>query len=311
MTDTLAVIQTYSARLSRKVAEADDPDIARLLSAMREKLGGQIAAVLLYGSYLRGTRDTLLDFFVIVDSYTAALDSRASAVAGWLLPPNVYYLVVGKGEDRVRAKYAVVTFSQLQRQAIFGLHPYFWARLAQPCSFVFLRDRESLRRLLQVCEHSVRMFVRRVAPMVQGPSTAEQFWSRGFSLTYEAELRAESAGRASTLFEHHAGYYALLLRHVADGQHLVCEVDDRYRTVNTERSWATLGWALVTALGKLLSLARLMKGAVTFQDPVNYILWKIERHSGISVQATERQRRYPLIFAWPLIWRLYRQGAFR
>jgi len=29
------------------------------------------------------------------------------------------------------------------------------------------------------------------------------------------------------------------------------------------------------------------------------------------VEASARQRRYPLIFAWPLAWRLYRLGAFR
>ena len=42
-----------------------------------------------------------------------------------------------------------------------------------------------------------------------------------------------------------------------------------------------------------------------------YILWKIERHSGVRVEVTPRQRRHPFIFALPLFWRLYRQGAFR
>jgi hypothetical protein len=102
----------------------------------------------------------------------------------------------------------------------------------------------------------------------------------------------------------------LLLKRMADGQHLVAEADRRYRAVGVRRA-AAIEWALVIAAGKVLSLARLMKGAFTFQDPVDYILWKIERHSGIKAQATARQRRYPLIFAWPLVWRLYRQGAFR
>jgi hypothetical protein len=56
---------------------------------------------------------------------------------------------------------------------------------------------------------------------------------------------------------------------------------------------------------------RLVKAAGTFDDPLDYLLWKIERHSGIYIAPSERQRRYPLIFAWGLLWRLYRRGAFR
>ncbi len=311
MTDVLAVIETYAGRLSRQHAPADDPEVARLVSVLHERLGEQIVGILLYGSYLRGARDSLLDFYVVVDSYAGSLDSRLGALAGRLLPPNVYYLAVGEGDDRVRAKYALVTLAQLQRQAVSGMHPYFWARLTQPCSILFVRNRELKRRLLRVFEQSVRTFVRRVAPMLEGSSTAEQFWSTGFSLTYRAELRAESAKRVATLFEHHAAYYCVVLKRLADGQHLVAQGDGRYRAVSTSRAPAAIGWALVIALGKILSLARLMKGAITFEDPVDYILWKIERHSGIKTEATMRQRRYPLVFAWPLIWRLYRQGAFR
>ena len=64
-------------------------------------------------------------------------------------------------------------------------------------------------------------------------------------------------------------------------------------------------------MGKLLSFSRLFKSAFTFDDPVDYLLWKIERHSGVRETATPLQHRYPLIFAWPLVWRLYRKGAFR
>ena len=71
------------------------------------------------------------------------------------------------------------------------------------------------------------------------------------------------------------------------------------------------GWSRRKLAGKLLSVLRLCKSAFTFDDPVDYALWKVKRHSGVEVTATERQRRYPLIFAWPLVWRLYRQGALK
>ena len=70
-------------------------------------------------------------------------------------------------------------------------------------------------------------------------------------------------------------------------------------------------WVLRKIAGKSLSGLRLIKSVFTFDDPVDYALWKVARHSGVSVTATERQKRYPLIFAWPLVWHLYRQGALK
>jgi hypothetical protein len=58
-------------------------------------------------------------------------------------------------------------------------------------------------------------------------------------------------------------------------------------------------------------LLRLAKGAFTFVGGVDYLLWKIERHSGVKTTVTAWQRRHPLLAAPGLAWRLYRRGAFR
>jgi len=63
--------------------------------------------------------------------------------------------------------------------------------------------------------------------------------------------------------------------------------------------------------GKALSLLRLAKAVFTFRGGVDYILWKLERHSGVKIEASERVRRHPLIYGWGLAWRLYRQGILR
>jgi hypothetical protein len=64
-------------------------------------------------------------------------------------------------------------------------------------------------------------------------------------------------------------------------------------------------------LGKILSALRLAKAVFTFDGGVEYILWKIERHSGVRAHTTPWQRRHPLLAAPGLAWRLYRRGAFR
>ena len=64
-------------------------------------------------------------------------------------------------------------------------------------------------------------------------------------------------------------------------------------------------------IGKLFNIARLIKAAFTFEGGLDYILWKIARHSGVTIAVTDWQRRHPLLAAPGLAWRLYRRGAFR
>jgi hypothetical protein len=54
-----------------------------------------------------------------------------------------------------------------------------------------------------------------------------------------------------------------------------------------------------------------MKGAFTFKDGAGYLLWKIERHSGVRHDLTPWQRRHPILASSVLFWQLYRKGAFR
>ena len=61
----------------------------------------------------------------------------------------------------------------------------------------------------------------------------------------------------------------------------------------------------------MLSVLRLVKAVTTFEGGVDYILWKIERHSGVSVEVEPHLRRRPLLAMVVLSWRLYRKGGFK
>ena len=47
-----------------------------------------------------------------------------------------------------------------------------------------------------------------------------------------------------------------------------------------------MAWRFRRLVGKVLSILRLAKGVFTFDGGVDYILWKIERHSGVKATAT-------------------------
>ena len=63
--------------------------------------------------------------------------------------------------------------------------------------------------------------------------------------------------------------------------------------------------------GKLLSILRLTKALFTFEGGLDYIAWKLERHSGQPIEIPPRVRRWPLVFVWGFMWKLYRRGVFR
>jgi hypothetical protein len=73
-----------------------------------------------------------------------------------------------------------------------------------------------------------------------------------------------------------------------------------------------LGWAVRRRLGKPLAAARLIKGMATFgADWLDYALWKLERHTGVRIEPTRWQRRYPLVACWPVFARLLAQRLLR
>jgi hypothetical protein len=63
--------------------------------------------------------------------------------------------------------------------------------------------------------------------------------------------------------------------------------------------------------GKVWFLLRMFRNALTFDGGVDYVLWKIQRHSGVAVDPTWREQRHPLVALGAQAWRLYRAGAFR
>jgi hypothetical protein len=303
-----------------KLGHRNDPDVARLVEEIIQRHGDTVAAVLLYGSYLRGKRDTLLDFYVLLTDLQHTLPPLHALGNRWL-PPNVYYLSLpeaalteGGRRPALRAKYATMTLGQFQR-GMDDFHSYFWSRFTQPTGLAWSRDEAAAQRVTDAICAAVHTFVTRVAPQMASPFTSAMLWQQGLALTYRSELRAENPAGVATMYEQGAAHFDGVLDAYAGSPHAVVarQPEGRFvlRSAQTPGWRGRCGWLARRIQGKLLSVARLCKAAVTFDDPLDYLLWKIERHSGIYIEPSARQRRHPLVFAWPLLWRLYRRGAFR
>ncbi|HCU88652.1 MAG TPA: hypothetical protein DGR97_01825, partial [Gammaproteobacteria bacterium] len=140
----------------------------------------------------------------------------------------------------------------------------------------------------------------------------------GLSESYRTELRPETPEVSVNLTKSSAGRYRTLTaialaerENIKTIASINCAEEFIAEIPEGQRWLARQAWRLRRPHGKLINLLRIIKAAFTFDGGVDYVLWKIERHSGIKVEATPLLRRHPLLACWPIVWRLYRAGAFR
>ncbi len=281
------------------------PDgLDRLVAEINRRHPHGVIAVLMYGSCRRklDAAEGLVDLLVVVDAYPRFYPRRLLALLNHLLPPNVFYLET-EGPARLRCKYAVISLDQFERRVRSRADHYFWARFCQPMRALSGRP-EVLARLAAARAEAARSFARRIAPLAETGLAATDFWIRGLAMSYRCELRPEPPDNARRLIHHDPDYWQALTTLLADEGSLKPE--------QAPSPWALrLGWRLRRVGGKLTNLARLFKATATFTDGIDYIVWKVERHSGVRIEPTDRMRRHPRLAAWGLAWRMWRQGGFR
>lgn len=297
------------------------PGVQALADELLNRYGDAAQAVLFYGSCLRTGDDSdgIVDLYLLVDSYRTAYRSRRQAFTNKLLPPNVFYLELSVQDRVVRTKYAVLTLKAFQRgTSLQWFHSYLWGRFAQPIGLVYARDSKVASQVRTALADAVITFITRVLPQIPERFTARDLWRQGLLLSYRAELRSERPQNLVHLFDHAADHYEQLTRVAmasipfavevedrSDGFHYQASIPARVRTRNR------LAWDVRNVQGKALSLLRLSKAFFTFEGGLDYIQWKIERHSGVKVTWTPRLKKHPLLAVVVLGWRLYRRGGFR
>lgn len=289
-------------------AIATDPAVSALLEVVHTRFRSNVAAVLVYGSYLRGARDTLIDLYVLLDRYHPTIP-RWEAFLGAALSPNVYHLKTSSHDTNqlqkakarspvpVRAKCSLMRVDQLERAVKNTWVPYFWARFSQPFVIAYTANNDIRHRVEEMRKTAMRTFLSEI-PL---QTTAKATFIKGFELTYKCEVRPERKNIAENIYQSNASYF--------EAAFAVVEKDTN-REFNESTSDSN-SWRFRRTLSKCVGVLRAIKAGATFDDPLDYVAWKAARHSGINIEPTPRQRRHPLLFGWPFLWRLYRLGAFR
>lgn len=303
-----SLTQLLAAELDREVPAGAQA----LADALAARGGAATVAILYYGSALRaGALEGILDFYVLVDQVSAWPGSALAHLANHLLPPNVGYLEMPHDGQTLRAKYAVMTPAQFSaRVGERTRDTTIWARFSQPAVCLWTRsaaDRVAVTRLVGDAVVRAAWWAAHLGPEA---AQARGFWEALFARTYSAELRVEKGGRVQDIVGRDEARYTQLLPLAWSeaGIGHARRDDGTFEPFITavERRRATRQWQRRARWGRRLNVMRLLKAAFTFEGAMDYAVWKIERHRGVRIEVTPWQRRFPLLAAPLLYWKLRR-----
>jgi hypothetical protein len=282
--------------VAAELAEPVDPRVAAMAEAVAREHPAAARAVLFYGSCLREKQleGLMLDFYLIVSDYREAYGRRWLATANRLVPPNVFPFA----HEGLSAKYAVLSEADLARECSPDARSVsVWARFAQPARLVWASDEGARARTVAAVTQAAPALFALTRPMLAPPEHDDPLavFREGFRLTYGAEIRAERKTKAGSIVDADAERYRRV------GQAVLADPPpDRPGS-----------WKARQRKGKALTVVRLAKASFTFAGGVDYLAWKISRHSGVPIVIKPWQRRWPLLAAVTLLPRLLRRGAIR
>lgn len=320
----------------RSVATAPDPELAQqveraatapasdaVANALRAVLQGEqgpnLVGLVFYGSRLNRTAGPRSDwdFFVIVEDYRRAHASRLHALLNRFLPPSIYRREVRLPDGSAAlCKLSVLSLADLVRYTSpTAPDSYVFGRLSKRVALVHARDAAAWAAIVAALARSVVACTTWALMEKADYASPEDFARAAVSFSYRCEERVEGPARATALFEadasHFSTTYAAALRDAQrEGRARLDPVTRRVIGVQADARSAGRGSEVSRFVRRSRRRARLrwLKNVLTFEDWEDYMLAKIERHQGVRIALTQRERRHPIIAAARYYLRLRRGG---
>ena len=306
--------ETLRALVAQELTQPVQSQVAEMARAIAAQYPGA-RAILYYGSTLRDAQleGLMLDFYLIVADYEQAFGKGWLARANRLLPPNVFPFEY-KG---LIAKYAILSEADFARLASPRTRNVsVWARFAQPSRVAWAADDKAAEIAIWTVARAAPTLLDAARPCLADSICPLEMWRQAFALTYAAELRAERTNRAGSVVDADPDRYRAFTEPALRAAGLSAHwVDDRLvfdRPMSSaERAQGRRCWARRRREGKALTLLRLAKASATYAGGIDYLAWKISRHSGQKVEIRPWQRKWPILGAITLLPRLIAKGAVR
>lgn len=297
---------------------AEWPEARGLAEKLVADTDDTVAAVLLYGSRLHRTNPDVhsaLDFVVIVNEYRSFYRALANAnelhrpvglmtaLAG-VLAPNVLAYAPGDGRQGL-AKCLVVSRDHFARA--LGPNPpdhFILGRLVQKVGRVWAADAASAEWVQRQIDGAHARVLEWMAPYLDGAFNGAELGQRMLEVCYAGEIRPESRGRAGRVFEAQVEHFQDALDPVLDhaaADGVVVPDGARFRLRSPASASERRRWQRHFSRSKRRTTMRWFKHAVTFANWLPYIVRKVERHTGRTIELTVLERTLPVIFIWPRV----------
>lgn len=293
------------------------PRAAQMSEFLAAGFGPNTVALLHYGSHSHNSDarpESAHDFVVVVDDYLMAYRSLAARVgtsyrprtAAWLnrvLPPNVISVTDRAATPPLHAKCAVFSLRDFQRACSARARDHFLrGRLFQPAQLLWTRDAGARRTVTEaVLEVRAGAFERRRASLPLR-FDVEAYCRAMIATSFAAEIRPERPERVEAILAAQrteiVPMYAALLRWLGRAGVLDAE-GETYRDPYPRGWWERFRLARYYRRSKLRATLRWVKYIALYDNWLDYVSEKVARRSGVVIELTERERRWPLIFLWP------------
>jgi hypothetical protein len=234
------------------------------------------------------------------------------AAVSHVLPPSQVSLRLRGEEDRpFHAKCSVIDLRTLRRETSSRRRDHFCiGRLFQPSEIVYAQDPGVADELLDALVSAHTETYGWVRPWLTSPFDAAAYCRTLLRVSLSQEIRPEPEGRAQALFTAQESelvpvYERLMTDLVAAGE--LSRGPDGFALVHPVGSGERLRLRAYFWRSLVRATVRWLKHVVTFEGWLDYIVRKVRRHAGTDIELSPRERRMPLLFLWPRLFRYLRQ----
>jgi hypothetical protein len=201
------------------------------------------------------------------------------------------------------AKCAVLSLEDLRRECSPNARDHFVrGRLFQYVQLAWTRDSQARTAVIDaIIDARVGSFAWGMASLPPA-FDAEQYFRVLLERSFSGEIRPERGGRIDALLgaqrEVVLRIYDALLQQLAR-ERILRSDGNVYQLTKPTRALRALRSEWYFRRSKVRATARWAKYVVLYDDWLDYVVRKIARRGGVTLELTARERRWPLIFLWP------------
>lgn len=296
-----------------------DPSAEVFTRFFKKKFGENLQAVILYGSQLNGRiryKDSIYDFYLIADNYWEFYDKKSLAILNNFFPPNVFNLTLEDEQfGTLKGKYSVISLDRLKIEtSLKAKDNFLFGRFSQRFGIIYAKDEKIVDTISQYIYNALLTGIYKMVGKLPEQFTPRDYFIEFLKTSYSGEIRVESFEKIKNTYEADWEYYDKILELALD------EFSEKYKYFKKDnyekkyylkippflRKLKNFSLKFFVKKARIRTIIRWFKDMITFENWVDYIIAKVERHTGVKIELTPLERKYPLILGWPHLIRLIR-----